>query len=133
MPQYALPPIMVEVHFPGFLTSTSADLELSPEFPDLISTGDLVAVARFILNKHPRAMSFRRFMPSGWNKKDYIDKGVVYIGPAAIRYRDEILNSTNYNEEVLRSNVKTNGWKAIIITHGMRVPYDPETDQLVFT
>jgi len=133
MPQYALPPIMVEVHFPGFLTSTSADLELTPEFPDLISTGDLVAVARFILNKHPRAMSFRRFMPSGWNKKDYIDKGVVFIGPANIRYRDEILKSTNYNERILRANVKDNGFKAVLITHGMTVPYDPETDQLVFT
>lgn len=133
MPQYALPSMMVEVHLPGFLTATVADLELSPEFPDLMATDDQVAVARYILNKQPRAMSYRRFIPSGWNKKDYVDKGVVYIGPAAIRYREEILGGHNPDEQVLRANVKDNGWKAIIITHGMRVPYDPETDKIVFT
>ena len=133
MPTYALPPIMVEVHHPGFLTSTTADYELTPEFPDLISTNDLVAVARFILNKSPRAMSFRRFMPSGWNKKDYIDKGVVFIGPATVRYRDEILKGTNYSERILRDNVKTNGYKAVIQLNGMSVPYDPDVDKVVYT
>ena len=132
MPQYALPQMMIEIRFPGFV-STAVDYELPPEFPELMSTNDQVTVARFVLSKEPRAMSYRRFVPTGWNKKDYVDKGTVVIGPATIRYRDEILSGQNQSEEVLRSNVKTNGWKAIIVTHGMHVPYDPGTDQLVYT
>ena len=131
MPKYTLPPIMVEVHLPGFLTAEVVDLDLSPEFPDLISTGDQVGVARFVLNKEPRAMSYRRFIPTGWNRKDYVDKGIVYIGPATIRYRDEILRGRDPSEAILRSNVKCNDYKAIIRTHGMSSPFDPETDKIV--
>ena len=107
----------------GFFVSDMDEFQMD-------DTSDLYKVSDAVMSRYGhRAFGFRRcFYLHG--KQHFTDAGWVYLH-GKIRTADEILNSDNPSERILRENVRINGIKSVIDTGGRTFPFDPEKDVIL--
>ena len=111
----------IKKHFVEFLSPGTFVSEVSQKPIDAWDVYAAVAMAKDISERHGARPYGFRFLTRGRGDNDLdstvLDQSGIYYLGGTVRTADEVLSGSDPKEEVLRSNVRINGIKRIIVNN----------------